>query len=268
MNFKHTFIREKSILRKNCTLKFVQWFEYSEEEQEAVRNSRRKKCRATLPKIKKLNDKNSRELFEWLLQNNFGKNDYHLTLTFAEPIGKDQAKRELSNYIRRIRRIYKKQKVELKYLAVTEGAKDGVRLHFHLVISGGVSREIVENQWKLGYANADRLKVDAKDGLCALSKYLMKSQKTAEKNERSWTGSGNLTRPDIVTDDNAVSRKRMKKVQEAQRNDEVKMYIETIYKGFSLVDYEIGVNEVTGRPYARFKMIRSPSRKNRKVDRL
>ena len=47
---KHTFIREKSLVARKCKYKEVDWFEYSEEEQESVRRSRRTKARASPPK--------------------------------------------------------------------------------------------------------------------------------------------------------------------------------------------------------------------------
>lgn len=253
---KHTFIRQKEMKKPGCCFKTAEIYEYSEEEQEAVKNSRQKKTRASPPAVKKLNDKYSREYFEWLLYNNFGANDYHVTLTFENAPPPEQARRDLNNYIRRLRRLYKKNQIELKYLYVTEGKKGNTRLHFHIIVNGGIDRSLIEDAWKLGYANADRLRVDANDGLCALSKYLMKSQKEAEKNERAWNGSNNLIRPLTVIDDNIISRRRMRKIQDAQRNDEVKEIVENIYKGWVLIDYDIGTNDVTGRPFARFKLMR------------
>ncbi|MDE7194047.1 MAG: hypothetical protein K2O14_08765 [Oscillospiraceae bacterium] len=253
---KHTFIREKSLSRHNCRYKEIDWFEYSEEEQQAVRNTRRTKTRASPPKIKKLNNEYSRKYFRWLLFNNFDKDDYHLTLTFEEEFPRDKARRELTNYIQRLRRYYKKHGVQMKYMYVTEDKRSGSRLHYHIVLSGGVPRDEIENRWHCGWANADRLKPDKKDGLFGLSKYLTKSKKHCDKFERSWNCSTNLKRPDIVTDDNRISKKRMRKLQNAKRNDEVKEEVEKLYKGWVLIDSEVDRNEVTGRPYVRLRLIK------------
>ncbi|MCH5195916.1 MAG: hypothetical protein J1F28_04340 [Oscillospiraceae bacterium] len=253
---KHTFIREKSLERYGCSYKEVEWFEYSEEEQQAVRQTRRTRTRASPPKIKRLNDERSRKYFRWLLHNNFGKGDYHVTLTFKHEPTKEQGQKEFSNFIRRVRRLYDKANIEFKYLYVCEGRRSGSRLHYHLICNSGVLRDDIESKWKLGLANTDRLQPDANDGLYALSRYLVKSKASAEKYERSWNCSANLKRPDEVTDDNSVSRKRMHKAQDAKRNDEVKRTIERIYIGWSVIDYDIGANPVTGRPYARFKLMR------------
>ena len=253
---KHTFIREKSLCRRNCRYKEVDLFEYSEEEQQAVRNTRRTKTRASLPKIKKLNNDYSRKFFRWLLFNNFGKDDYRLTLTFEDEISKEAAGRELTNYIQRLRRCYKKHCVPLKYMYVTEDKRSGSRRHYHIVLSGGVPRDEIENKWHNGWANVDRLKPDKKDGLFGLSKYLTKSKKYCDKFERSWNCSTNLKRPDVVTDDNRISKKRMRQLLNAKRNDEVKTEVEKLYKGWLLIDSEIDHNPVTGRPFARLRLIR------------
>lgn len=265
---KHTFIREKSLSRHNCRYKEVDWFEYSEEEQQAVRRPRRTRSRASPPKIKRLNDEYSRRYFEWLLQNNFGVGDYHTTLTFAKLPTKKEAKREFDNYIRRLRRLYKKKNVPLDYMYVVEGkpegSKDEPRLHYHIVLRGDnqnkavndAMRREIEEQWKLGRANCDRLQPDPSEGLSAISRYLPKKKASAEKYERVWNCSQGLKRPDEITDDNAVSRKRMRKLQDAARNDEVKRYLERIYIGWLVLSAEVGTNEVTGRPYAHIRMIR------------
>lgn len=259
---KHTFVREKSLQRNGCRYKEVDWYEYSEEEQNAVRQSRRTRIHSTMPKIKQLNDKRSRQYFRWLLENNFGMGDYHVTLTFAKEPSRMGGKKAYANYIRRLRRLYQKSGVELKYIAVLEGRRSGARLHYHMVLSGGIPREQIEEAWGLGMANTDRLQPEKTDGLGRLAAYLTKSIELAEKYERSWNCSTNLKRPDEVTDDNSVSHKRMRKVQDAVRNDEVKTIVERLYSGWELADYEIGCNPVTGRQYCRFKLFRKDNTRN------
>lgn len=257
---KRSFIREKAFDARNCSYKEIEWFEYSEEEQEAVRQSRKTRSRASPPKIKKMNDSNSRKHFRWLLFNNFGQNDYCVHLTFDEDHlkkGIDDCKREFGNYIKRLKRLYTKHELVLKYLYVAEGTDDGSRFHYHLIINGGIPRDDVERLWKCGErTNCDRLQLDKDGTLTALSEYLMKSQSTKKKCERCWNGSHNLKRPDVTTDDNKVSRRTMRKIQDAARNDEVQMIMNRIYPKFKIIDYEIGQNPVTGRDYARFRMVR------------
>lgn len=264
---KHTFIREKTLSRYACCYKKVDWIEYSNEEQQAVRKTRRTKTRASPPKIKNLNDSYSRQYFEWLLNNNFHNRDYHVTLTFSNaPTDKKETKREFDNYIKRVRRLYMKNGVVFKYLYVTGHATKSGRLHYHIVMSGGVPRDDIENLWHLGYANADRLRTGyvssdqmqpPEPRLFALSNYLTRSQGRAEKYERTWNCSQNLKRPDKIIDDNRITKRQMRKLQEAKRNNEAKSYLERIYKGWRVIDCDIGYNPVTGRPYAHIKLIRN-----------
>lgn len=260
MIVKRNFIREKAFDARNSRYKEVEWYEYSEEEQEAVRQKRKTRARASPPKIKKLNDSYSRKHFRWLLFNNFSQDDYHVTLTFDDKHlkkGISDCKREFANYIRRLKRLYQKQGLSLRYLYVIEGKNDGSRLHYHLIVNGGVSRDDIEQLWICGKrTNCDRLQLDDDGTLTALANYLMKSQDTKKKCERSWNGSQNLKRPDITVDDNKVSRRAMQKVQDAARNDEVHALMSRIYPKYKVIDYEIGRNPVTGRDYARFRMVR------------
>lgn len=256
---KHNFIRERSMCRHNCKYKEVDWFEYSEEEKEAVKRPRQTRTRASPPKVKDLNDEYSRKYFRWLFHNNFQAGDYIVTLTFAKAVNKKQSQREFSNYVKRLRRLYWKFGVKLKYLYVYEGRNKGTRPHYHVVINSGkgINRDDIEKLWKCGLTQSKRLQPDNGGELCeSLCEYLAKEMKQASKYERSWNCSTNLLRPDIVTDDNAISRKKMRKVQDAQRNDEVKKYVERLYIGWTLINYYIGANEITGRPFARFRLVR------------
>lgn len=249
--------------RYGCRYKTVDWFSYSEEEEEKVKKQRREKSRASPPKTKNLNDRYSREYFKWLFHNNFAAGDYFVTLTFANLTDKKNARREFTNYIKRLRRLYRKAGSELKYLYVYEGKSKGTRPHFHIVINkaANVDRDSIERLWKKGYPSSKALIKDD-SGLCdSLCEYLTKEMKQAAKFERCWNCSSNLKRPDRVIDDDAVTRKRMCKVQEAKRNDEVKKYVEAVYIGWALLDYDIGVNNVTGRPYARFRLLRKAKKK-------
>lgn len=263
MKAKRSFIREKAFDARACRYKEVELYEYSEEEQEAVRRRRKTRTRASPPKIKNLNDSNSRKHFRWLLFNNFTEGDYFVTLTFDNDYlskGIVDCKREFANYIRRLKRLYVKKGFSLRQIYVTEGTRDGSRFHYHLIVNsenGKVTRDEVEQLWKCARrTNSKRLQFDEDGTFTSLANYLMKSQDAKKKWERSWNCSHNLKRPDITIDDNKISRRTMRKIQDAARNDEVRAIMSRVYPKFKLIDYEIGQNPVTGRDYARFRMIR------------
>lgn len=258
------FIRERQLTKYGCRYKDVDWYSYSEEEEK--KKNRRERSGTSSPKIKNLNDRYSKKYFRWLLHNNFTDGDYYVTLTFANATDRKSAQRDFTNFISRLRRRYRKAGSELKYLYVYEGKSKGTRPHFHLIVNKipSVNRDVIENTWGKGYTQSKVLQKDD-NGLCdSLCEYLTKEMKQSAKYDRSWNGSTNLTRPDKIVDDDAVTRKRMRKVQEAQRNDEVKKYVEAFYKGWVLIEYDIGTNDVTGRPYARFRLLRKPKSKTKK----
>lgn len=62
-----------------------------------------------------------------------------------------------------------------------------------------------------------------------------------------------------MTDDNKVTKIRMRKLLEAARNDELNEFVERMYKGWRLIEYDVGENPVTGRPYARLGLLRKES---------
>lgn len=105
---KYGFIREKVHEKSGCAYKFVDWFEYSDDEQRTRRFRRKTRCKATLPKIKNLNDKRARKSFEWLVLNNFTSGDYFVGLTFAKRVSQKDAERFLENFYKRLRRLYGK----------------------------------------------------------------------------------------------------------------------------------------------------------------
>ena len=151
---------------------------------------RTKKKRESRPSQKNLNDKNARRYLVQLGNGNFGIGDLHVTCTYAKgtlPETEEEAERVVGNYLRRI--AYRRKKLKLpplKYILVTEYgySKDGdkiTRIHHHIIMNGGMSRDEVEMMWtaerinwhkydtdpeymdqvgKLGWVNADRLQVD------------------------------------------------------------------------------------------------------------
>lgn len=260
------FIRERQYAKYGCRYKEADWFDYSDEEEEKIKLPRRERTRTSLPKIKNLNDEYSRKYFRIIFHNNFIDGDYFVTLSFAQPTDRKRAQKEFTNFIKRLRRLYRKAGSELKYLYVYEGKCKGTRPHFHLIVNKipSVDRDTIEQTWGKGYTRSKVLRNDG-NGLCdLLCNYLAKETKQSAKYERSWNGSTNLMRPDRVTDDNSVTKRRMRKLFEAQRNDEVKKYVETFYTGWELIDYKLETNEKTGRRYARFRLLRKPKSKTKK----
>ena len=153
------------------------------------------------------NRERARRRLALLMDANFGRNDLHVTLTYrGTPPDYEQARKDVRNYLRAVKRMREKAGLpEMKYIYVLEeeGA-DGEkrRIHVHLMMTGGISREALEEKWGRGYANCDRLQPEEGNGLMELARYFTKLEQ--EKHRRAWSASKNLRQPRTT-----VSRTRM-----------------------------------------------------------
>lgn len=175
-----------------------------------VKQSRAEKRKESEPKQKNLNDKNARKYLRRLTHKNFTDKDLVVHLTYANkflPKSEEEAKNDVSNYIRRIN--YRRKKKGLpnaKYIAILEyedaEGKKNVRMHHHIIISGDMDRDELEKIWKKGWANADRLKAD-ENGYENLVNYITKDP----KGKKRWSSSRNLEKPIPNVSDYKYSKK-------------------------------------------------------------
>ena len=192
---------------------------------------------------KLLNQKRSQRRLTRLIHANFTQADYALHLTYDEnnmPESEDVAKRNVQNYLRRLKRLYQKLGVELKYICVTEKGKKSERLHHHLIISGGVSRDDVEKLWKMGRANTKRLQFDD-NGVAGLSHYISKQALFY----RRWNGSKNLVDPDTKQNDYRYTRSKAHNVCRYEDRE----LIGELYPGYTLSSIEFTESDIGGEFY-------------------
>ena len=153
------------------------------------------------------NRERARRRLALLMDANFGRNDLHVTLTYrGTPPDYEQARKDVRNYLRAVKRMREKAGLpEMKYIYVLEeegGDGEKRRIHVHLMMTGGISREVLEEKWGRGYANCDRLQPEEGTGLLELARYFTKQG--MEKHRRAWSASKNLRKPRTT-----VSRTRM-----------------------------------------------------------
>lgn len=218
------------------------------------KQKRKKKEKESLPKQKNLNDKNARKHLIRLLNRNFTDKDIavHLTYTDKElPQTEEEARRDVGNYLRRIKHYRKKNGLEeLKYIAVIEYKdqeenKKAVRIHHHIIMSG-MDRDIAESLWKKGRANADRLKED-EFGYEALGRYISKDPKGSKR----WTQSKNLKQPVIKVNDFKYTRRKVDLVARAPEDREL---FEKLYPGYIFNNCKVTVNDIYGSTHLNIKM--------------
>lgn len=278
------FIREKKVDCRNY--REVDVIPRTDNAERAVKGKRGKRQKVTEPKQKDINDKNARRYLVQLGNGNFGIGDLHVTCTYTDdnlPDTEEEAERIVGNYLRRI--AYRRKKLNLpplKYILVTEYgcSKDGkkiTRIHHHIIMNGGQSRDEVEMMWtverinwrkyntepeymdqvkKLGWVNADRLQLD-KNGIEALCMYVTKNP----HGKKRWSSSRNLERP--VQQPNADHKYSKKQVETlAQSNDQGREFFEKQFPDYTISEIKPEYYEETGW-HIYLKMWKKPKKKEK-----
>ena len=215
---------------------------------------RRKKCRPTSAVQKKLNQKNAERKLTRLVHMNFTERDLALHLTYdAEHSPEDAAEalRTVQNYLKALKRRYRKLGLELKYILSTEYGGRGGRVHHHLILSGGVDRDELEALWGRGYANSRRLQFGP-SGVTGLAHYISKGGAAYKR----WSGSRNLVKPESATFDGQLTAKEVKELAEDAEQGSAWRWFEERYQEFELVRCEVYRNGINQGNYIHFEMRR------------
>lgn len=198
---------------------------------------RERKEKESSPAQKKLNSKKSKRYLTRLVHLNFSEGDLYVDLTFDnESLPKDRkgVQKEVRNYIARIRRWRKKNGLsELKYVyVISDVDQDGskARYHVHMIING-MDRDVAEEKWGKGYANADRLQFN-ETGVTGKVLYIARQG----KGEKAWTSSTNLKKPEPKVSDRKI---KPKDVERMKRNPEDREFFERLYPGWTFTDCTI-----------------------------
>ncbi len=201
---------------------------------------------------KNLNDKNSKKMVVRLINSNFGKEDLYITVTYEDGYLPDEktARRDMQNYIRRLKRYRKKIGLdELKYI-YSIGYEDNpeeskkIRIHHHLIINK-MDRNIVEDLWGKGTANAKRLQPDDFE-LTGVAKYI------ASQGLERWSASRNLKKPKTTMNRTGLTRtKAINLISEPVLFKEIfeKQFPNCIYK-----DYQAYYSEENPGVYLHVRM--------------
>lgn len=221
---------------------------------EDAERKRKAKQNVTPEKVQRMNEERSKRKLIQLIDANFDERDIHITLTYlGTPPKYEQAQTDVKNFLRAVKRRREKAGMEpLKYIYTIEGNDDGTRerIHVHMVMSGGMDREKLEEIWGKGYANADHLQPN-ENGLEALARYITKQQ----KNRRKWVRSRNLKRPKQRTSDTKVSNARVKRMVRDFPNS-AKEIMEKLYPEYMHVKTTLRFSDVVDGAYVRCVMRR------------
>lgn len=217
---------------------------------------RTRKKRETKQAQKNLNDKNARRNLIRLANINFGAGDIWATFGWDDehiPDSKDRAKKDVTNFIKRVNRKRKKQGLEnIKYIYVL-AIDNYTRPHFHILMSGdGIDRDELEEMWgKCKRPNTRRVKPDENFGLIGLAEYISRNPHGTKR----WHSSKNLERVPEPT--RSYSKFKKRKVERMAKNYEVlKQNIEKEYMKYRMLDAEVRYNKITAAFYIYARMVR------------
>jgi len=247
-----SFYREKTTDCGPGRYKDVDIYLYSGKRQTATENRRRKRYRESTPQQKNLNDKNAKIYFFRLAKLNFFPGDIHLTLTYDDrflPADEEEAKKIVRRFIRRVRAWRKKNNLpELKYIVVTSVySSDGepTRIHHHILFNSvpAALRDELEELWKLGIANADKIK-NVHNAMNKLVGYIGKQS----SGKKHFFSSMNLKRPTYYRVDGKFTKNQIEKI--ARGDAYQPEFWERKYPGWKIVDRDhdikVEYNEFSG----------------------
>lgn len=143
-----------------------------------------------------------------LLNANFYESSAHFTLTYAgEAPSKKEATNKMKNFLRKLRRKFKKKNADLKYIAVTE--YENKRIHHHVVMNT-TDTDLIKTTWDCGFVHSTPL--DNTGNYKKLAEYLIKETEKSFRNNDSvskqrYSPSRNLYRP--ITKREYVSDKEL-----------------------------------------------------------
>lgn len=205
-----------------------------------------KKTKPTNAMQQRLNEDNRQNKLIRLVNNNFTQKDYGVHLTYKDdfvPKTEDEIKKDIRNFIRRIGRIYQKQALEFKYIWTAARGERSGRPHFHLIMSGGIDRSVIEACWAKGYAHTGRLRFGI-EGCTGFSKYFCGQDKILY---RTWSASKNLIRPE--EEEKRTSAADVYSVYEEYENNYSCTELESQYPGYAVSYIKARKNDVCGGVY-------------------
>lgn len=218
---------------------------------------RREKKKESRESQKNLNDKNAIKQFTRIVNTNFTKDDLMITLTYEDKYlpNYKRAKKDITNYINRLKRYRKKNNLpDLKYVYVIEWVDEEeqhkskkIRVHHHIIINQ-MDRNAAEDIWRMGRVEAKRLQPD-EYGLEGMARYLLKQP----KGDKRWTGSRNLDTPIVYRSVSKLTKRKAEKM--AMDPNNLPELFESLYKDkYKYTDHDKYYSDFVGGFYLYCRM--------------
>ena len=220
--------------------------------------SRSVRLKETSPSVKKCNDFHAAEKCEAKILVNFRPGDWHISLTYAdvENLTEEQAKKDVRNFLDRLKRRCAKQNITLRYVKMTERSLKG-RLHHHLILPQEIPGQMILECWEHGIVKANALLGSDVRGL---AEYFVDKTKKGQKNDdrpkntARYSFSRNCIEPKITYENISASKWRI----EPKAPKGFMLDKNSVVTGTSKMGYE----------YQRYTLVRIKSKEaNRKCQR-
>ena len=220
----------------------IEVYEYLDGKYGARGEPRKKKKKPTPEQIKKRNQWSKERKARHKLRTWYRKNDYLVTLTYRKeerPQDMRQAKKELADFIRRVRRGYRRKGQELRYLRNIEVGTKGA-WHIHIIVNRITDADLIMKEaWPHGGADFKLLYEQGE--FADLAAYITKTPETDPRlKETSYNTSRNLPTPEPEVKRLARWKKKPK--------EKPGYYIDK-------ENYHEGINPVTGYKYRYYTLI-------------
>lgn len=155
----------------------------------------------TTEDIKRNNLRMAKAKLRMLIDNNFVEDDYYLTLTFKQELDPAKSKKAIQKFVIDLRKQYKKQTKELKYIYFAE---EKGHIHFHMLVNRGIelTTNMMRKLWPYGFIKIEYFRGDAEDAI-RLAEYHTKERNISDDNtdiqrvfKRTWVKSNNVQPPE------------------------------------------------------------------------
>lgn len=213
-------------------------------------------------KQKKANQIRTMKKWTRIIDCNFCSDDYWCR--FSAPFGtftnEQYFRKEVSNWIKRIKRRCDKQNIELKYIGFIECGKLGKNWHIHIILSKSV-RQIAYDCWHYQDGGCNFTPLWHNGNYQALAKYIRKDITEPDAPEyetakKRMMASRNLTRPKETV--KPATKKELKKLSRGNVVDAPKGYV------YVEDEFEKYVSDVTGaKYYFKFRRIEQQNSKRK-----
>lgn len=224
-------------------------------EKKLSKRQRAEKNKETSEKQKAVNLKRAITKLRRILNSNYKGGDLHLVLTYRKNDRKStsESRKELEKFLRKLRALYKKRGIELRYVTVTEYLNK--HLHHHLVINAGTDIKEIMMLWPWGRPKLFPLDDTGQYG--DLAAYLVKeSEKTFREpgapQRKRWNSSTNLKKPIVKQ---KIIKRSHRWVKEPRPLKGYNIEKDSIYES---------VQEETGYIYQFYSMVKIDERKPKK----